>query len=187
MTHPLQAAEALYRGEGLAFPSVPAPIAGDLRQLDGNGFATRQLAWTLYDFNRFLDELVSGDPAPYCAFGFAGHGVASQAAHLYSVDDRVAFLLQLRWGAVFGDPETDRERYDALLEVERLIRQSADDAVRAGRFPRGERLVVAQSTFHGSRWSWVAKGGKHGAPKWRSSRDLAPIEAFAELHRLAVA
>jgi len=181
MSEVRRTAEAIYRGEGLALPDLEASQVAALRQLAEGAFSTRELAWSLYDFNRFVDELVTVPPAPYAAFGFSGHGFASQAVHFYSVDERMAFLVQLRWGAALGEPEADRKRYHALLATARTLQGLAEAAARAGRFPRAQRLVVAQSTFHGSRWGWTRTGAQ---PQWHWSRDLAMIDAAAELHRI---
>jgi len=177
-------AEAIYRGEGLALPDLSAAQAAALRPVAEGAFSTREMAWSLYDFNRFVDELVVGDPGPYLAFGFSGHGFASQAVHCYAVDDRLAFLMQLRWGSVFGEAGADRKRYHGLLGTATTLKTFAADAVRAGRFPAGQRLVVAQSSFHGSRWAWVTRSGNAPPPQWHASRDLAPVEAAMEMRRL---
>jgi len=177
-----KAAEAIYRGEGLALPDLdPAQVAA-LRQVAEGAFSTRELAWSLYDFEQFVDELVTASAPSHAAFGFSGHGLVSQAVHFYCVDERMAFLMQMRWGAAAGDPEADRKHYHGLLGTARILKQLAEEAARAGKFPPAQRLVVAQSTFHGSRWGWVRAGEQ---PQWHWSRDMAVIDAAAELHRIA--
>ena len=180
----LASAQAIYRDEGLELPVLPAALKGELRSVGVAAFATRPIEGSLYEFERFVGELAIGDPRPYCAFGFAGHGLASHAVHLYTVTDRLAFLLQLRWSGAFDDGEAVRKRYSGLLKTARTLDWATGEAVRVGRFPAGRRLVVAQSSFHGSRWGWVARPGT-GEPQWRRSRDMAPVEAAVELRRLA--
>jgi hypothetical protein len=184
MSAPLDAARLVYRGEGLALPEWPEHSMGPLRQLSGSAFATRDVDWTLYDFNRFVGELLTGAPQPYVAFGFAGHGFASQAAHYYAVSERCAVMFQMRWGGVYDDPEAGRRRHNASLRVALKIEQAAADLDRAGRFPAGKRLAVLQSKFHGSRWAWLPKDGTSGflAPEWRASRDAAMVQALSELY-----
>ena len=182
MSEAHKTAEAIYRGEGLALPDIdPAQVAA-LRQVAEGAFSTRELAWSLYDFEQFVDELAAGAAPLHAAFGFSGHGLVSQAVHYYCVDERMAFLMQMRWGTAVGDPEADRKRYHGLLGTARTLKRLAEEAAQAGKLPAAQRLVVAQSSFHGARWGWVRAGEQ---PQWHWSRDVAVIGAAAELHRIA--
>lgn len=172
---------ALYQGEGLTPPTVPGELASALRALSASAFATRPLAWTLYDLNYFVDELLHPGPlAPYLAFGLAGHGLASQAVHCHVVTPHCAVFYQQRWGSALDRPEPARRRHDASLRtIDRLVSHTQALA-RAGHLPAGQRLVVVQSSFHGARWAWVDAAGPETV-RWTSSRDAALVEALAAL------
>ena len=119
------------------------------------------------------------------AFGLAGHGLHSQAVHLYSVTERTAVLLQLRWGTPLDDVEAVRRRYRGLLRTTQRLEQRSDEAARGGRFPAGQRLVVAHGDFHGYRWAWLRRGTDARADaQWHWSNGMAPADAMAELMRL---
>jgi hypothetical protein len=175
-------AEALYRGEGLECP--PAVSAANLQSLGEMVFATRSMAQDLYSFNALVDEWSVSPPKPYFAFGLAGHGLASFAVHYYALDDLTAVALQVRWGSAFGDSEDARKRYGGLLRLAGKLARTAAELQAAGRFPKARRIAVAHSDFHGPRWAWLDKSSNRG-PEWHPSRDMAMVEASAELARLA--
>lgn len=182
----LDAARSLYQGEGLALPPVPAALAPHLRQVGATAYASRDLDWTLYDFDHFLDELQSGKAVePYVAFGLSGHGLALQAAHYYAVTDRCAVLLQMRWGTPMNRPEQDRQRHDAALSFAQKLQAAADARATSGKSLSGQRIVAAESSFHGSRWAWLpADAAPASQPAWHASRGGAIVDALVALKQL---
>lgn len=171
----LDAARTLYRGEGLALPPVPASLVPGLRQVGANAYASRDLGWTLYDFGNFVDELRAGEAVePYVAFGLSGHGVALQAAHYYAVTARCALLFQMRWGTPMNRPEQDRQRHDAVLSLGQRLLAAAEAQAKAGRLPAGQRIVAAESSFHGARWTWLPAD----EAIWHPSRSGAVMDAL---------
>jgi hypothetical protein len=184
-TSALDAARALYQGEGLDLPAIPADLASNLRQVDATAYATRDLDWTLYDFGHFLNELQSGKTVePYVAFGLAGHGLTQQAAHYYAVMPHCAVLFQMRWGTIMDRPEQDRARHNAMLSIAQRLQTAADTLARAGKLPAGQRMVVADSSLHGARWAWLpANGAAQGEPEWHANRSAA-VQALATLMQL---
>ena len=160
---PLLAARTLYQNENLDLPFLPAELAPQLRQLGPATFSTRELDWALYDFNRFVAELQSGPVAPYAAFGLGGHGIVSQAAHYYAVSEHCAVLFQLRWGTPMDNPEADRTQHNAVLKLSQKLAVAALQKAQAGEWPTGQRIVVAESTFHGARWGWLPVAGDPAA------------------------
>jgi hypothetical protein len=181
----LDAARALYQGEGLDLPPIPADLAPSLRRIDAAAYATRDLDWTLYDFGHFLNELQTGKAVePYVAFGLAGHGLTQQAAHYYAVAPHCAVLFQMRWGTILDRPEQDRARHDAMLSIAQRLQTAADTLARSGKLPAGRRLVVADSSLHGARWAWLpANAAPQGEPEWHASRGAA-VQALAALMQL---
>ena len=182
----LDAARALYQGEGLALPPVPETLAPRLRRIDATAYATRDLDWTLYDFGQFLNELQSGKTVePYVAFGLAGHGLTLQAAHYYAVTAHCAVLFQMRWGTPMNRPEQDRQRHDAALSFAQKLQAAADAQAKAGRLPAGQRMVAAESSFHGARWAWLpVNAAPAGEPAWHLSRDGAILAALVAVKQL---
>ena len=182
----LDSARALYQGEGLALPPVPDALAPRLRPVASAAYASRDIDWTLYDFGLFLNELQSGKAVePYVAFGLAGHGLISQAAHYYAVTEHCAVLFQMRWGTPMDRPDADRRRHDAALAIAQKLQAAAEARVHAGKLPEGQRLVVADSTFHGGRWGWLPTNGAPGSePAWHLSRNGALLQAMAALTRV---
>lgn len=171
----LSAAQEIYHAEGLDVPPIPPSLDMQLRSISETAFASRDVDWTLYDLQMFVDELVSGQaPAPYVAFGLAGHGIASQGVHYYNVTEHAAVFLQVRWGTIFDDPEA-AGRYAALVRISRRLLDGVDASVAAGKFPAGNRLVVVHSDFQGSRWTWLPTAST-SAPKWKRS-EVALYEA----------
>lgn len=178
----LDAARALYQGEGLALPPVPANLVPSLRQIDATAYATRDLDWTLYDFGHFLNELQSGKPVePYVAFGLAGHGLTQQAAHYYAVTAHCAVLFQMRWGTIMDRPDQDRARHNAMLSIAQRLQAAADALARSGKLPAGRRMAVADSSLHGARWAWLPVNvAPQGEPGWHVNRNAA-VQALAAL------
>ncbi|MGY6270909.1 hypothetical protein ACXIUT_14550 [Achromobacter denitrificans] len=171
----LDTARMLYEGEGLALPPVPAGQAPGLRQIGPAAFASRDLDWTLYDFADFLDDLQSGDaPEPYVAFGLSGHGLALQAAHYYAVTAHCAVLFQMRWGTPMNRPEQDRQRHDAVLSLAHKLQAAAEARAASGGLLAGQRMVAAESSFHGARWAWLPAD----EPVWHPSRGGVMMDAL---------
>jgi hypothetical protein len=181
----LDAARSLYQGENLALPPVPAALAPRLRRINATTYASRDLDWTLYDFRRFLDELQSGKAVePYVAFGLAGHGLTSQAAHYYAVTDHCALLFQMRWGTPMNRPDEDRASHDAVLTLAQRLQETADAMGQSGKLPAGQRIVVAESSFHGARWAWMPANAAQGSePAWHASRNGAIVDALIALKK----
>lgn len=179
-TPALDAARDLYQGENLALPPVPAALAARLRRIDATTYASRDFDWTLYDFKRFLDELQSGQAVePYVAFGLAGHGLTSQAAHYYAVTDHCALLFQMRWGTPMNRPDEDRASHDSMLSLARKLQETTDAMGQSGKLPAGQRIVVAESSFHGARWAWMPANAAPGSqPAWNLSRSGAIVDAL---------
>lgn len=181
----LDAARALYQGEGLDLPPIPAGLVPSLRRIDATAYATRDLDWTLYDFGHFLNELQSGTTVePYVAFGLAGHGLTQQAAHYYAVTPHCAVLFQMRWGTIMDRPEQDRARHNAMLSIAQRLQTAADTLARSGKLPAGQRMAVADSSLHGARWAWLpADAAPQGEPEWHANRSAA-VQALAALMQL---
>lgn len=181
----LEAARALYQGEGLDLPPIPADLAPDLRQIDATAYATRDLDWTLYDLGHFLNELQSGKTIePYVAFGLAGHGLTQQAAHYYAVTPHCAVLFQMRWGTIMDRPEQDRARHNAMLSIAQRLQTAADTLARSGKLPDGRRMAVADSSLHDARWAWLpTDAAPQGEPEWHANRSAA-VQALAALMQL---
>ena len=179
MTDPRAEAESLFRAEHLECPATDP--GQPLVRIGTAAFATRALARDLDDFETWVAAGASeGDP--YRAFGFAGHGVASQAVHCYVLTGLTAVAIQVRWASAFGDADEARTRYRGLVKSADTLERTMREAREAGHVPPGRRLAVAHSDFHGSRWAWIDEGA---TPDWQVSRTgTAMVDALLQAGRL---
>lgn len=160
-------AQALFEGEGLPFPPVPAPLAASLQQQGPGWFATRPLVSTPYDFDHFLAEVQTQPGLPdYALVGFDGHGTNSWAVHFYLVGKGIALFIQLPWGGAYLEPEPARAEITELFEWAEALQSRLRLAESARKIPHGMRLQVAASRFGHAGWRWLGAGQDAAATRW---------------------
>ena len=71
-------------------------------------------------------------------------------------------------------PEQDRQRHDAVLSLGQRLLAAAEAQAKAGRLPAGQRIVAAESSFHGARWAWLPAD----EAIWHPSRSGAVMDAL---------
>lgn len=168
-------AAKLYEGEGLQLPPIPPEFSGKLQQLTETSFASRAAEWSLYDMGRFVHEVIVGKPAPYLAFGFAGHGFASVGVHYYRVTPAAAIFIQIRWASVLTNDADVPQRHNVEIKLAESLLEAAG---KPGAVPEDRRLVVVQSDFQQSRFGWSARQGGTQDVTWTYS--LIPmVDALA--------
>lgn len=164
---PREEAQELYERESLPLPPVPAPFAGaELYHIGRATFATTQHDLDghadLYDLDRLLTALLSHEIAtPVLAYGFGGHGVASQAVHYYAATEHAIVLVQARWGCYLdaddsgGNPQALRDAFAAACEDAAVVVEAAETAAAQGVLPAGQRLVAVDSFRSGKVIAWL--------------------------------
>ena len=160
-------AQALFEGERLPFPPVPAALAALLQPQGPGWFATRPVATTPYDFDHFLGEVEAQPALPdYAVVGFDGHGANSWAVHFYLVDRGLALFVQLPWGGAYVDAEPARAEIAELFDWAAAMQSRLRSAEAARRIPHGTRLQVAASRFGHAGWRWLDAGQDAAATPW---------------------
>ena len=155
----LALAAAVFSGESLDLPFVPAVLAGSVRSRGALIFGTREAEAGLYALEHYVAELEAGVPEDYLLMGFDGHGMASQALHYYLVCGPLALFVQRNHGNPFVDEELGRRRIEGTLGLSARLFDALCAAERDGKLPAGQRLVVVESDFSPSRWGWATRGG----------------------------
>jgi hypothetical protein len=162
-----ESAQALFDGERLPFPPVPAPLAALLQAHGASWFATRAVASSPYDFDRFVGEVEAQPTLPdYAVVGFDGHGSNSWAVHFYLVDRGLALFVQLPWGGAYLDAEPARAEIAELFDWAAALQARLRIAEAAGKIPPGMRLQVAASRFGRAGWRWLDARQDAAATPW---------------------
>ena len=165
--------EALFEGEQLPFPPVPAPLAAALRPQGPAWFATRTLQASPYGLDDFLEE-IEANPAmpPYAVAGFDGHGINSWAAHCYVVSDAAALFIQLPWGGAYLDRDPAREEIADVFAWAARLQSKLQLAKQQKQIPTGWRLQVAASRIGHAGWRWLVAGQDNAATPWNSAAGM---------------
>ena len=84
-----------------------------------------------------------------------------------------------------NQPEKDRTWHNAVPSLAGKLDAATQKLAQSGKTPAGRRIIVmAESSFHGSRWAWLPAGGS-GEPLWHAGRGSAVVNALAEMVSLA--
>jgi len=168
-----ESAQALFDGEQLPFPPVPAPLAALLQPQGPGWFATRPVASSPYDFDRFVGEVETEPALPgYAVVGFDGHGSNSWAVHFYLVDTALALFVQLPWGGAYVDAGPARADIVDVFDWAAALQARLRTAEATGRIPPGTRLQVAASRFSHAGWRWLDAGQDATATPWNPAAGM---------------
>jgi hypothetical protein len=163
--------------EGVTLPALPEWAEAKPASRGEALFSTRELPAAPYDMDAYLEAWrAKSGPDPYLIVGIDGYGVQSWFFHYYLVEGPLAIFFQPSWPSVLTDASAARDRINGLVEYADEIRQLAREAVAAGKFPEGKRLVVIESDKGDARWAWAPdEVVAEAAVDWQEE----PFAAFA--------
>ena len=141
-------ARQLFCDAGLAFPTIPDELAGQLKEHGRWLFSTRPIAVSPYNLQHYLDEEVA-QVTDYAVLAHSGHGVNSYAIQYYLVQGHLRMFLHLGWGGVYTEQS---EAAAAISDCFSKADQVALLAKTVGRFKGGDHLTIVGSNFYGSYW-----------------------------------
>jgi hypothetical protein len=146
----------IFQEAGLAFPDIPAELAGSLKEQDKWLFSTREISMSPYNLRYYVDEMGTKD---YAILSHSGHGVNSYAIQYYLVYKALRMFLHLGWGGAYMDFKADATKIHESFALANEIIPIVQD-VRT--IPAGDRLTIVGSDFYGSYWSLPGRNRREG-------------------------
>jgi len=132
---------------------------------------------TLYDIGFYLRKAMQEpDLTPFFAFGVDGHGLFSQALHLYLKKPPIAIYLQFPWRGDLDD-ESRGQIENALCAVDLLMAPLAEQPGKL----QDELLVVTMSHVAGSGFAWSPMTAEI-EPEWNQEEPTLGL-ALLELEK----
>jgi hypothetical protein len=167
---------------GLPYPTVPAPLAGQMHQVARGVFGTRdEFEFSPYAIEHWFRETVAGEVPSYALVAHAGHGVNSWAIHYFLVTDRLRLFLQVPWGGVYMDKATSTA---AVAESFRIANElvEAVAGVPEAAWPGHGSVTLMASGFYGSTLtvpaaSDINESNDRSRTEWRDPDTLEPLQA----------
>jgi hypothetical protein len=121
-----------YRAHGVRLPPVPRDLAGQLREISVNSYATDDIE--VADLAAFLAAARDPATAPLVAFGPNGGGVNSWWLCYQLIEPRLALFLRLPFGGVDSSDAQAREIVNTCFyRAEELVARIDAGPARAGR------------------------------------------------------
>jgi hypothetical protein len=171
----IEKAMELFRGAGLAFPTIPEEFTAALKERGPWVFSTRPLATSPYNLQDYVDEGEGSQIENYAVLAHSGHGVNSYAIQYYLVQNLLRMFLHLGWGGVYMDStEATATVRDCFAMADKLVLAIQHSKKITDR----ERLLVVGSDFYGSYWRGPGKSGVSEEPN--STR---PLPVLTEAYR----
>jgi hypothetical protein len=159
--------DALFTGEKLSAPPVPADLAAAMLARGPIMLSTRSLEDSPYHLGPFLAEVAAQPDMPaYAVAGFAGHGLNSWAAHYYLVTEGLALFIQLPWGGAYLDAERARAEIADQFDWAAKLQSRLELAVQQKKIPPGSRLQVSMTRLARAGWRWLVPGRDNAATPW---------------------
>jgi len=177
MTADIEKANRLFREAGLAFPTLPAKLASQLKERDNWCFSTREIDWDNYmwpyNLNYYVHEFEEKHVQDYAVISHSGHGINSYALQYYLVCEHLGLFLHLGWGGCYMvDYEDSAKIRDCFRLADKIV-----SAVRnLGTFGENDRLLIVVSDFYGS--FWVPPGGNR---REKDALPKGPAEMLTEV------
>ena len=177
-TTDIEKARQLFQESGLAFPTIPAELAGQLKEHGEWLFSTREVEMSPYNLQHYVHEVDGSHVEDYAVLSHSGHGTNSYAIQYYLVYAPLRMFLHLGWGGVYMDGERAAAQIrDCFSVADQIV-----PATTVGRLGTGDRLRIVGSDFYGSYWS--GPGQSHHKER-RGSK--GPAQVLAEvLHWLKI-
>jgi hypothetical protein len=172
----IEKARQLFRDAGLAFPTIPAELAAQLKERRRWLFSTRSMDASPYNLGHYVEEAERTQIGDYSVLSHSGHGVNSYAIQYYLVHGSLRMFLFLAWGGVYGDAKADAAQIRDCFSIADQIVTAAQEVLR---FKAGERLTVVVSDFYGSYWLRPGEN-RQGKDAIRENRSKKPSEALTE-------
>lgn len=131
-------------------PPVPKHLGDSLRRISPHEFATRDLPWSPYMVEEWVEAAEREDVADYLVAAHAGHGVNSYAISYFLVLRNLRLFIHIGFGGVYMEAMEARQAISASFK-------GADELVRAASsappLPAGHKpMTVVATEFYGSRW-----------------------------------
>ncbi len=173
----IEKARRLFQDEGLAFPTIPEQLAGQLTERGRGVFSTRPVDMSPYNLQHYVDEVDRTQVEDYAVLSHSGHGVNSYAIQYYLVQGYLRMFLHLGWGGIYMDKKEDAATIrDCFSIADQIVRvaQSVES------FPAGEHLTIVGSDFYGSYWLPPGKTRLGKDLDRQGSLDVKPQEVLTE-------
>jgi hypothetical protein len=171
----IDSARQLFKGAGLAFPTIPKELAVQLKELGPWLFSTRPIEISPYQLNAYVAEAKNAGARDYAILAHSGHGVNSYAIQYYLVYRSVQMFLHLAWGGVYEDQDAAATRIRECFSVADQILETAREL---SLFQTGNMLVIVGSDFYGSYWFTEASGPRKKDENSRETHDRKPMEVL---------
>jgi len=177
MTADIEKANRLFREAGLAFPTLPAKLASQLKERDNWCFSTREIDWDNYmwpyNLNYYVHEFEEKHVQDYAVISHSGHGINSYALQYYLVCEHLGLFLHLGWGGCYMDANEDSAK---IRDCFRLADKIVSAVRNLGTFGENDRLLIVVSDFYGS--FWVPPGGNR---REKDALPKGPAEMLTEV------
>lgn len=142
---------------GIPVPPVPEKLMSRMHVIEDWCFATRDIRpMTMYFFNDYILQGLTGHAPDYLAFSWTGYGINSYSVNYHLVDGPLALFVQGSFGGRYSDAGRDAEALRELFGRCGTLIEAHRQAVERGRVESPGRLVVCESGFRGiGGWAWL--------------------------------
>ena len=130
---------------GLCMPYIPAGLSATLTAMGKGCFATRSIEMSPYNIDHYVAEWSERPPMDYAIVAHAGHGLNSWALHYYLSMGPLTLLLQLGWGGLYTDGDTEAKEIATAFELAGHIIEHIENRDTAGR----KQILIAASNLGG--------------------------------------
>jgi hypothetical protein len=169
-------ARAMFDGEGLALPGLPASLEARIERRGEWCWSTEPLEETPYLVDEFVRAFEDDPTHDIAVLAHAGHGRSSWALCSYIAFDAVGTFVHVAWGSALDDTGQDdraRQRFATLVEATSALHAE-------GRSPgQGRAGAAVVSDFVTSRWATWSIGD---TPMWTGA-DEPVTDLLAALDR----
>jgi hypothetical protein len=145
----------MFDGERLAFPTLPAPLAGRIERRGEWCWSTEPLDETPYLVDEFVRRFEDDPTHDVAVVAHAGHGRTSWALCSYVAFASVATFVHVAWGSALDDATQDdvgRARFATLARATSALHATAPSP------GSGRAGAAVVSDFVTSRWATWAIG-----------------------------
>lgn len=171
----LDRAREVLQGAGLAFPNIPAELAGRVREVDRWCFSTRRIRMSPYNIRYWVDAVRRRGISEWAVVAHQGHGVNSYALHYFLDWKSLRLFLQMPWGGAYMDNEACKEDIARCFEsADRLCALWGH-----AREPAAGKLYIIGSGFYGSYWTRPGEAQRR-CRRWPEAKPLLVLQQALE-------